>query len=148
MRVPAITVRQPWATLLACGVKRFETRSWRTRYEGTIAIHASARLQPEDRIWAREDLDVGKLLRECGYADVTELPLGAILAVGTLFGCWPTRTFPVAGLSRIERALGDFSPGRWAWRLDNVVRLPEPVPARGSLGLWSCELDVVYPVGR
>ena len=30
----AVTVRQPWATLIALGMKRFETRSWQTKYRG------------------------------------------------------------------------------------------------------------------
>lgn len=38
----AITIWQPWASLLACGGKRFETRSWATSYRGPIAIHAAA----------------------------------------------------------------------------------------------------------
>ena len=37
----AITIWQPWASLLACGGKRFETRSWATSYRGPIAIHAA-----------------------------------------------------------------------------------------------------------
>ncbi|WP_342351939.1 ASCH domain-containing protein [Lysinibacillus boronitolerans] len=28
----AITIKQPWATLIALGEKRFETRSWQTKY--------------------------------------------------------------------------------------------------------------------
>lgn len=36
----ALTVRQPWASLIACGAKTIETRSWRTSYRGWLAIHA------------------------------------------------------------------------------------------------------------
>lgn len=36
----AITVIQPWATLLATGKKHIETRSWKTNYRGEILIHA------------------------------------------------------------------------------------------------------------
>lgn len=32
--------------------------------------------------------------------------------------------------------LGDYRPGRWAWLLEDVVRLVNPVPARGRQGLW------------
>ncbi len=41
----AITIWQPWASLIACGAKKYETRSWATNYRGPIAIHA-ARLNP------------------------------------------------------------------------------------------------------
>ena len=39
----AITVWQPWASLLVSGRKRYETRSWATTYRGPIAIHAAKR---------------------------------------------------------------------------------------------------------
>ena len=37
----ALTIIQPWATLLAAGKKRIETRSWKTNYRGEILIHAA-----------------------------------------------------------------------------------------------------------
>lgn len=36
----ALTIHQPWASLIAYGFKRFETRGWRTNYRGLVAIHA------------------------------------------------------------------------------------------------------------
>jgi len=36
----AITIHQPYASLIACGAKIYETRSWATKYRGKIAIHA------------------------------------------------------------------------------------------------------------
>ena len=36
----AISICQPWATLIAIGAKRFATRSWKTDYRGLLAIHA------------------------------------------------------------------------------------------------------------
>jgi len=146
MRYMTITVRQPWATLLAFEVKGYETRSWRCEHRGPLAIHASSMLHPDDRIWALEDVDVVRLLRACGYNDVTELPLGAILAVGALAACYPTQAFGT--LPRMERALGDWSRGRWAWRIEGVERLPQPVPAKGRLGLWACEIEYRYRGGE
>jgi len=35
-----------------------------------------------------------------------------------------------------ELSFGDYTPGRYAWILADVKLLPEPVPARGALGLW------------
>lgn len=40
----ALTLRQPWASLVAIGVKQVETRSWTTAYRGPLAIHSSKRL--------------------------------------------------------------------------------------------------------
>jgi hypothetical protein len=38
----ALSLWQPWATLVALGVKKLETRSWSTTYRGPLAIHATA----------------------------------------------------------------------------------------------------------
>jgi len=47
----AITIHQPYASLIACGAKRLETRSWRTNYRGRIAIHAAASDETWEEIW-------------------------------------------------------------------------------------------------
>lgn len=39
----ALSLTQPWATLVAIGAKRLETRSWSTTYRGPLAIHAAKR---------------------------------------------------------------------------------------------------------
>jgi hypothetical protein len=43
----AITIIQPWATLIAFGEKEFETRSWATNYRGNLAIHAGRKIDKE-----------------------------------------------------------------------------------------------------
>ncbi len=43
----ALTLCQPWASLVALGHKRIETRCWETKYRGTLAIHAAAALPPK-----------------------------------------------------------------------------------------------------
>ena len=58
----ALSLRQPWASLIANGRKTIETRTWRTHYRGPLAIHASAR--PYD-----------------------DLPTGGIIAVAWLYDC-------------------------------------------------------------
>ena len=60
----ALSLRQPWASLIADGRKTIETRTWRTHYRGPLAIHASAR----------------------PYED---LPTGGIVAVAWLYDCRP-----------------------------------------------------------
>lgn len=42
----ALTLHQPWATLVAIGAKRVETRSWATTYRGPVAIHAGRHRPP------------------------------------------------------------------------------------------------------
>jgi hypothetical protein len=132
----AITLRQPWATLVAIGAKRYETRAWTTTYRGHVAIHA-AKSFPR---WALEsctrDRNVRRALILGGIRDYQDLPRGAVIAIARIVDCVPAELV-VAGLGKRQRALGDFGPGRWAWQLADVQPLPEPEPARGALGLWN-----------
>ncbi len=124
----AITIRQPWATLIALGQKTFETRSWYTPYRGLLLIHSSACLDD----WAR-DLLLEEPFR--GALTGADLPLGKILCQTRLVAVY--RTEQIRHLqSEKELAFGDFSNGRFAWLLRDVSRLPQPIPARGQLGLW------------
>ena len=125
----AITLWQPWATLIAIGAKTIETRSWGTSYRGPLAIHAAKRpMAPHERA-PFEDL-----LQGC------DLPLGHVLAICKLADVWPIRC-PWPGLEVVERRLGDFSIGRYAWFLGAVELVDPPVPARGRQGLWNWDPD-------
>ena len=42
-----ITLKQPWATLVAEGIKQYEFRSWKYNYRGEILIHAGAGIDKE-----------------------------------------------------------------------------------------------------
>ena len=131
----AITLTQPWATLVAIGAKRIETRSWRTLYRGHLAIHA-AKGFPElarERFFNWEFREV--LEAHCIHS-FHELPLGVVVATCTLVDCvriTPDNMPPPGGP---EFYFGDYTPGRWAWMLNSVKSLPYPIPLRGSLGLW------------
>jgi hypothetical protein len=129
----ALTLTQPWATLVAVGAKRIETRSWRTSYRGPLAIHA-AKGFPK---WAREfttDPDCYECFR--GPQASPAYPLGAVLATCNLVACTLISLPFEEQLSDRERALGDYSPGRFAWVLEDAKPLLKPVPAMGHLGLW------------
>ena len=69
MRV--LTLREPWASLIAYGPKRIETRSWRSSYRGPLYIHAGAAAadREDPHIRALMDLLPG---RESGLTDPTE----------------------------------------------------------------------------
>lgn len=148
----AITIWQPWASLLACGAKRFETRSWATAYRGPIAIHAAKKDVSEAlrMIPAPTAAGMKKLLG----VEWKELPTGAVIATATLIGCHEIdriremRCAPQEtgcwdcnhrgnwiDASPREVALGDWTPGRYAWELADV-KLITPVRVGGKQGLW------------
>ena len=133
----ALSLWQPWANFVADGTKRYETRSWRTSYTGLIAIHASKHKTKAP--WTGWEI--------AG-------PFGAIVAVATLMGCHATdyllaTQLPVGWppITDVERDVGDWTPGRYAWALTDVVKLDQPVPLRGYQGLWKPSLDPSLDLG-
>lgn len=126
----AITLWQPWATLVAMGYKHIETRSWQPGYCGPIAIHAAKKL-PESG-WGREKLD-DKVFREVVF-DRGPIPTGVILAITSITHVEPITASNAPGWP--ERQFGDYTPGRYMWRLDTPTLLVEPIPALGRQKLW------------
>lgn len=149
MKVMSLT--QPYATLIACGAKRIETRSWpapRAVIGARIAIHASKAFPPEDREYAMTSKPIRRALIAAvkgGYVagvNITDLPRGGVVALATLQGCYAMNDAGYRQIAHLltsdERAFGSYGDGRYAWVFSNV-RAIEPIPARGSLGLWDWE---------
>lgn len=142
-------MHQPWATLIALGAKRIETRSWSTSYRGPIAIHAGKNRDDCADAMAGNDRLL-RLLTQHGVhpSAVNDVPFGAIVATATLVACARMLrdicpgdvSYVVGGDVRFpsaqERALGWWEPGRSAWVLDDVTPLDTPIPTRGYQGLW------------
>lgn len=128
----ALTLWQPWASAIAAGLKTYETRSWSTVHRGLLAIHASQRKYPP--MWP-----VGCI----GVADLAlPLPLGAVVCIVRLIDVCPTKNLTTDALfpfSEQERSWGDYTPGRFAWKLELVEVFTEPIPAKGKQGLWEWE---------
>lgn len=134
-----LTLTQPWATLVAIGAKRIETRSWHTNYRGPLAIHA-AKIYPKDCLGLCANEPFASALHTADLLGVY-LPTGVIVAVCELIAMIPTDAAQIDyDLTDTELAFGDYSPGRWAWILNNIIRLIKPIPAKGSLGLWESKL--------
>lgn len=133
----AITILQPWASLIACGAKVIETRSWETKYRGPIAIHAGKFHNKSVCL----DNPFYAALTSRGQ-DPYNLPYGQVIAIADLIACEKmTMNHIVAWCNvygRQEITFGDFSPGRYAWILENV-RLIAPVTARGQQRIWTWE---------
>lgn len=144
----ALTVRQPWAHLIAhCG-KLVENRGREVRYRGLLAIHAgsygrwdsSAESNPTAVVaWRRwgDSLPpmniTGPLRREAIH-----VTFGAVIAVATVAACHHSTECMLPEASGPPRS--GCSPwavrGQWHWELNGIRPLREPVPCRGMLGLW------------
>jgi activating signal cointegrator 1 len=149
----ALSLTQPWASLVAIGAKLVETRSWWTSYRGPLAIHASKGFPG----WAKDCWQYGPhfqyALKPLGIEtrkDLDLLPRGAIIATCRLVDCLAMYNPRVAELARpytAERAFGDYSAGRWAWVLMDITPLPEPIECNGALGLWRVPDPIAARIG-
>lgn len=142
----ALTIWQPWASLLVSGQKKHETRSWATTYRGPIAIHAAMRpvRRTIDALAADRDGSgwntlerLDSLFLRPGALD--QLPTGAIVGKAILTRCNLITEDFRAKLSPQELDLGDFSIGRYAWEFHVMVPVDPPVKMPGKQGLWAWE---------
>jgi hypothetical protein len=123
-----LTLTQPWATLVAIGAKKIETRSWNTNYRGPLAIHAAKKCpyealelvfkEPFHSCIGRNQMPLGFIVATCVLVDVERIYADSYIP------------------GKPEFMFGDYSIGRYMWKLDNVKILPEPIPAKGAMGLW------------
>jgi len=146
--IRALTVKQPWAHMIAYGGKIIENRVWETYYRGLLAIHAGSG-------WDR-NAEASPLVREAWRAwasnaanpMVSATPLGrknpgitfgAIIAIADLSGCHKAR-----GAECPCSPWGQ--PDQWHLELSSVHPLAKPVPCRGWLKLWRLPPEVTAAV--
>jgi hypothetical protein len=116
--VKAISLRQPWAEMIADGIKTIETRTWSTSYRGPLLIVSS---KTPDRA------AIGAWPQYC------DLIGGAAVCECELVDCRPMTA------ADEEAACCASEPGRFAWIIRNVHRVPIQ-PVKGQLGLYDVEL--------
>lgn len=119
--VPAISIKQPWADRILFKGKDIENRTWATKHQGWVLIHAG--LQP--------DLDI-----------ITRPGLAALKANNRLGG--------IVGAIKIVGICHD-SPSSWfqgpvGWHLADPIALPQPIPCRGKLSLFRPDAAVIAQV--
>ncbi len=152
----ALTLWNPWAMLAALNLKEFETRSWATSYRGPLAIHAAKTFPKQARAMCFMDKFIQPLYRErlveLNGRNRINMPFGAIVALCILeeiyyiTDCDIRAPYYCDGILKHkviplppepERSFGDFSPGRFAWKFSNIIRLPEPIVTPGKQSLWN-----------
>lgn len=127
-----LTLKEPWASLIAYGHKRIETRSWKVNYRGTILVHAGSGSATPSRI-----SEVSKLVT------IPRPMHGNIIAKVEIVDCVEiTEEYAnqVRQVDPVSYSCGDFTPGRYAWILRNP-QIVNPIPIPGKLGLWNYNSD-------
>jgi activating signal cointegrator 1 len=133
----AISLWQPWATFVALGLKQFETRSWDTAYRGPLLIHAAKRPMTKEEYKLIEYLKA-EYSELCACLNGAEFPLGALVASCEVVDCLESwKDFDPLEADPLEYDLGNYDEGRFAWKLDNVEPLKEPIPYKGSQGFFN-----------
>lgn len=126
----ALSIRQPWASLIAEGHKTMELRTRKTNYRGPLAIHASKQDSPTRvyrAIYKTFNVDLFNI----------DMPRGAIIAVVRL-----NAVISLDGLwydNHLHSHMCDkryFEPVKYGWVLTDIKRLDIPIPRKGQLGLW------------
>lgn len=133
----AISLWQPYAQALALGVKRYETRSWGTTFRGQVAIHAARTTHQFRFPDVIEALRV--LAKECPMAQLStiqDLPLGAVVGVVQIMDCFRIGAVLPPDVTEVEKALGDWRQGRFAWKVQSLLVCHPPIPYKGKQGMW------------
>ena len=125
-----LTIKQPWATLIMQGDKRFEFRSWQTKYRGELLIHAG------------KGIDKEAIKRLSKYLP-KELPLGKILGKVTLVDC--IKMSPDFKKELLKENSDIYTKSsfkeNYGWQIDNVQVFEEPIEANGHLSLWEYNIE-------
>ena len=140
----AITLKQPWATLLVKGVKHHETRSWKLPPDligRPILIHAGLAYEVPPH------MDMIRGLVMAAGAGPEQAPRGAILGSVTFDACHRVTLaggFPVK-INMHQFCFGDYAPNRWYWTVLERKLFDAPIHnVRGRLGIWTYEGE--YPL--
>ena len=125
----ALTIREPWASLIINGHKKYEFRSWKTNYRGQILIHAGINIE-------KEMLDKFKNYN-LSYVK------GAIIGEATLVDCILVDKEFNDSLLKIDSTVYGKSNHveKYAWKLDNVIKYDVPIYCKGQLGLWNYDKE-------
>lgn len=148
-----ISLLQPWASLVVMGAKIFETRSWKTKYQGNVLIHASQAFKPEHKKLCATEPFIKFIPKP------DELPTGKIIGMVHIERCFHSEDLGSYMYEEIledekkwdeiynqEKAFGDWSAGRYGWVLYEPVKFKNQYECKGSLSLWDCPEKLFRPI--
>ena len=122
-----LTLKQPWATLVAEGIKKYEFRSWKTNYRGKILIHAGTGIDKKELEKFRDlnlEFPSKKILAEVEIEDCLELNGELNKKI----------------IAEKNIAYGSKYRTGYAWKLTNSKKINNDKEVKGQLGLWNIDL--------
>lgn len=122
-----LTLKQPWASLIANNYKLYEFRSWKTNYRGDILIHAGQ----------GKDKNAFEKVKEYNL----DYPSKRIIAIAHLDDCIPiTSEFNDKICKSNPNVYAQKERTGYVWKLSNIRKVDNKNIIPGKLGLWNCEL--------
>lgn len=130
----AISIKQPWASLIVHGIKDIENRTWRCprKYIGQrVLIHAAKTSVKEGwEALTREQFEKVILHKNKFYGDNEELPRGAIIGSVVIENCVWNHSSVWA------------EKGCWNWVLKDAILFDKPIlNVKGKLSFWDYNLE-------
>ena len=126
-----ITVKQPYATLIAEGLKKYEFRTWNTKYRGDILIHAGKTVDKKAIERFKDynfEYPTGCIIAKAKITDVEYVDDEFVNKVG------PTNPLVYKGI--IEKKDWD----GYGFKIENVEKI-KPISIKGQLGLWNYDYE-------
>ena len=132
----ALSIKQPYASLIALGIKDIENRTWKTNFRGRIYIHASAKYH-DDFNNLVSDSQI-KSMQDNGFL-FSGLIYSAIIGEIDIIDCiinhrsiWAEETFiPIEGEGYLQKPT-------YNWVLDNPIMYDKPIlNVKGKLSFWN-----------
>lgn len=128
-----LSIKEPWATLIASKQKYIETRSWKTSYRGELYIHVSKKqinnkdekIQELLKLLATQEMNYGKIICKCELVDCIYMDEKFINEIKQ---------------NKQEYICGDYQVGRYAWILEKTELMQPKINAKGKLNIWNFEI--------
>lgn len=135
----ALSVWQPWASLIVSGKKRIETRPWPapSSVRGQRIAIASTKVMRAEQRKAVAEQSFRANYAQTGLPPLEELPMACVLGTVLVDTCREIDSALLELIDEQECAFGWYEPGRFAWLLRDPEPFDRPVPVRGGQGLWN-----------
>ncbi len=151
----AISLWEPWASLMRTTAKKIETRHWATVYRGPLLICAA-----KGGVLKMEVISmlsrwpfqgglaplVGKPLDLTGSSwpgvNIEHLNFGKAVAIVELVDCRPTGQMTLDEIGT-DMPFGNYKPGRFAWITKMIRNDFEPFPVKGHQGFFSVDDELI-----
>ena len=141
----ALSIKQPWASLIVHGIKDIENRTWKTNFRGRIYVHASAKPDPLkfNALTKTQRFDAETSPNSFDPLYFDDLPVSSIIGEVDIVDCvinhssiWAEKmevdVCPNTGVQILRKGQKYI----WNWVLANPVRYEKPIPAKGKLSFW------------